>query len=58
MTTRTYVIDTSVLLSDPWAVTRFAEHHVVLPLVVIKNSKANATITNSAGLPAKPAPAR
>ncbi|GAB3454861.1 PhoH family protein [Actinophytocola sediminis] len=32
---RTYVIDTSVLLSDPWAVTRFAEHAVVLPLVVI-----------------------
>jgi len=28
-------LDTSVLLSDPWAVTRFAEHHVVLPLVVI-----------------------
>ncbi|MFT4397569.1 PhoH family protein [Gordonia lacunae] len=35
MTTRTYVLDTSVLLSDPWAVMRFAEHHVVLPLVVI-----------------------
>ncbi|NDK90224.1 PhoH family protein [Gordonia desulfuricans] len=35
MTTRTYVLDTSVLLSDPWAVKRFAEHHVVLPLVVI-----------------------
>ncbi len=35
MTARTYVLDTSVLLSDPWAVTRFAEHHVVLPLVVI-----------------------
>jgi PhoH-like ATPase len=32
---RTYVLDTSVLLSDPWAVTRFAEHAVVLPLVVI-----------------------
>ncbi|WP_018179151.1 PhoH family protein [Jongsikchunia kroppenstedtii] len=32
---RTYVIDTSVLLSDPWAVTRFAEHQVILPLVVI-----------------------
>lgn len=31
----TYVLDTSVLLSDPWAVTRFAEHAVVLPLVVI-----------------------
>nr|WP_064571995.1 PhoH family protein [Gordonia sp. LAM0048] len=35
MTIRTYVLDTSVLLSDPWAVMRFAEHHVVLPLVVI-----------------------
>ena len=32
---RTYVIDTSVLLSDPWALSRFAEHEVVLPLVVI-----------------------
>jgi PhoH-like ATPase len=31
----TYVLDTSVLLSDPWATTRFAEHAVVLPLVVI-----------------------
>ena len=35
MTARTYVLDTSVLLSDPRAVTRFDEHHVVLPLVVI-----------------------
>ncbi|MFZ2175924.1 MAG: PhoH family protein [Rhodococcus sp. (in: high G+C Gram-positive bacteria)] len=32
---RTFVLDTSVLLSDPWAVIRFAEHRVVLPLVVI-----------------------
>lgn len=32
---RTFVIDTSVLLSDPWAFTRFGEHDVVLPLVVI-----------------------
>jgi PhoH-like ATPase len=30
-----YVLDTSVLLSDPWAITRFNEHDVVLPLVVI-----------------------
>ncbi len=30
-----FVLDTSVLLSDPWAITRFAEHAVVLPLVVI-----------------------
>jgi PhoH-like ATPase len=29
------VLDTSVLLSDPWALFRFDEHHVVLPLVVI-----------------------
>ncbi|HEY0637336.1 MAG TPA: PhoH family protein [Pseudonocardiaceae bacterium] len=32
---RLYVLDTSVLLSDPWALSRFDEHHVVLPLVVI-----------------------
>ena len=32
---RTYVLDTSVLLSDPSAVFRFAEHQVVLPVVVI-----------------------
>ena len=32
---RTYVLDTSVLLSDPWALTRFDEHRVALPLVVI-----------------------
>jgi len=32
---RTYVLDTSVLLSDPRALFRFAEHHVVLPVVVI-----------------------
>jgi PhoH-like ATPase len=34
-TVRTFVIDTSVLLSDPGALGRFAEHEVVLPLVVI-----------------------
>ena len=32
---RTYVVDTSVLLSDPKAMLRFAEHLVVLPIVVI-----------------------
>lgn len=31
----TYVIDTSVLLSDPRAIFRFAEHDVVIPVVVI-----------------------
>ncbi len=33
--TKTYVIDTSVLLSDPWALRKFAEHEVILPIVVI-----------------------
>ncbi len=32
---RTFVIDTSVLLSDPGALGRFGQHEVVLPLVVI-----------------------
>lgn len=32
---RTYVLDTSVLLADPLSITRFAEHEVVLPIVVI-----------------------
>jgi len=32
---RTYVLDTSVLLADPGAPRRFAEHEVVLPVVVI-----------------------
>lgn len=33
--TRTYVLDTSVLLADPAALRRFDEHEVVLPVVVI-----------------------
>ena len=32
---QSFVLDTSVLLSDPRAVFRFAEHEVILPLVVI-----------------------
>lgn len=39
-TVRTYVLDTSVLLSDPSAPQRFAEHDVVLPLVVINELEA------------------
>ncbi|WP_327015509.1 PhoH family protein [Cryobacterium sp. GrIS_2_6] len=34
-TERTFVLDTSVLLSDPKAIFRFAEHAIVLPVVVI-----------------------
>ncbi|MFF4375672.1 PhoH family protein [Nocardiopsis dassonvillei] len=32
---RVYVLDTSVLLADPAALSRFAEHEVVIPVVVI-----------------------
>ena len=32
---KSYVLDTSVLLSDPKAVLRFAEHEVIVPVVVI-----------------------
>ena len=37
---RTYVIDTSVLLSDPRAMLRFKEHEVVLPVVVVTELEA------------------
>ena len=37
---KTHVLDTSVLLSDPRAIRRFAEHDVVLPVVVITELEA------------------
>ncbi|MCU1438407.1 MAG: PhoH family protein [Naasia sp.] len=37
---RTYVLDTSVLLSDPKAMFRFAEHAVVLPVIVVTELEA------------------
>jgi PhoH-like ATPase len=37
---RTFVLDTSVLLADPGAMRRFAEHQVVLPVVVITELEA------------------
>ncbi|MFO7279612.1 MAG: PhoH family protein [Thermoanaerobacterales bacterium] len=37
---RVYVLDTSVLLSDPRALGRFAEHEVVVPLVVLTELEA------------------
>jgi PhoH-like ATPase len=39
-TRRTYVLDTSVLLSDPGALSRFDQHDVVVPLVVIGELEA------------------
>ena len=40
LTHRTYVLDTSVLLADPAALTRFEEHQVVLPVVVVSELEA------------------
>jgi len=37
---RTFVLDTSVLLSDPKAIERFHEHEVVLPVVVVTELEA------------------
>lgn len=39
----TYVLDTSVLLSDPRAILRFDEHQVVLPIVVVTELEAKRT---------------
>lgn len=51
---KTYVLDTSVLLGAPNAIHQFAEHQVVLPLVVIKEleSKRNDPML---GFPAREA---
>ena len=40
---RTYVLDTSVLLSDPSALFRFDEHEVVIPVVVITELESKRT---------------
>ncbi|GAA0378803.1 PhoH family protein [Microbispora corallina] len=37
---RTYVLDTSVLLADPAAMSRFDEHEVVIPIVVVTELEA------------------
>ena len=39
-TPKTFVLDTSVLLSDPRAMLRFNEHEVVLPVVVVTELEA------------------
>jgi PhoH-like ATPase len=38
--TRTYVVDTSVILADPRCLLRFEEHEVVLPIVVLMELEA------------------
>lgn len=44
-----YVLDTCVLLADPYAVTRFDEHDVVLPLVVVEELDRNKTRMDEVG---------
>jgi PhoH-like ATPase len=40
---RTFVLDTSVLLSDPHAMLRFDEHEVVIPVVVVTELEVKRT---------------
>ena len=54
---KTYVLDTSVLLSDPRAFARFEEHEVVVPLVVLTELEAQAEPPR-AGLGGPPGAAR
>ena len=42
--TCTYILDTSVLLSDPRALLRFKEHEVVIPVVVITELEHHANL--------------
>ena len=44
-----YVLDTCVLLADPYALTRFDEHEVVLPLVVVEELDHNKTRLDEVG---------
>lgn len=45
----TFVLDTCVLLADPHALTRFDEHDVVLPLVVIEELDRKKTAMDDVG---------
>jgi PhoH-like ATPase len=50
---RTYVLDTCVLLADPHAVLRFAEHAVVLPLVVVEELDRHKARSDEVGANAR-----
>ncbi len=51
--TRTYVLDTCVLLADPHSILRFDEHRVVLPLVVIEELDRKKTRLDEVGANAR-----
>lgn len=52
---RTYVLDTCVLLADAHALLRFDEHHVVLPLVVVEELDRKKTRFDEVGVNARAA---
>lgn len=51
--TRTYVLDTCVLLADPNALLRFDEHDVVLPLIVVEELDRKKTRFDEVGTNAR-----
>ena len=53
--TRTYVLDTCVLLADPNSILRFDEHQVVLPLVVVEELDRKKTRFDEVGANARAA---
>ena len=55
MTSRTYVLDTCVLLADPDALLRFDEHDVVVPLVVIEELDRKKSALDDVGRNARAA---
>ncbi len=52
---KTYVLDTCVLLADPHALLRFDEHHVVLPLIVVEELDTKKTRMDEIGANARSA---
>jgi len=50
---RSYVLDTCVLLADPQAIVRFDEHDVVLPLVVVEELDRQKTRMDEVGTNAR-----
>lgn len=51
--TKTYIIDTNVLLSDPNSLFAFAENEVILPLTVIEEVDKNKKLPSEAGANAR-----
>jgi PhoH-like ATPase len=52
---KSYVLDTCVLLADPYALFRFDEHEVVLPLVVVEELDRKKTAMDEVGRNARAA---